>query len=134
MGGGTPLTPIQQLKLVDGLANHPSSFVLFIFSDEQIVGLATCFINFSTFSVQSVINIHDLIIDLHHRGKGLGRDLIQAIEVIAKEHKCGKITLEVRADNYTPQKLYYNQGFTEGKSKMYFWTKELSWQVKAIQL
>ena len=126
MGGGTPLTPIQQLKLVDGLAKHPSSFVLFILSDEQIVGLATCFINFSTFSAKSVINIHDLIIDQRYRGKGLGRKLIQTIEDIAKERKYGKITLEVRDDNYTAQQLYYDQGFTEGKSKMYFWTKELS--------
>lgn len=126
MGGGAPLTPIQQLRLVDGLANHPSSFVLFILSDEQILGLATCFINFSTFSAKQVINIHDLIIDQRYRGKGLGRELIQAIEVIANERKCGKITLEVRADNYTAKKLYYDHGFTEGKSKMYFWRKELS--------
>ena len=55
MGGGTPLTKFQQLRLVDGLANHPACFVLFVLLDHQIVGLATCFINFSTFKVCNMV-------------------------------------------------------------------------------
>ena len=125
MGGGVQLTPIQQLRLVDGLSNHPSCFVLFVLSDNQIVGLATCFINFSTFKVKPYINIHDLIIDNHYRGKGLGRSLLPKIESIARERKYCKITLEVREDNYTAQSLYYDLGFKEGRPVMYFWTKEL---------
>lgn len=126
MGGGTPLTPMQQLRLVDGLANHPSSFVLFVLLDNQIVGLATCFINFSTFKAKPYINIHDLIIDNYYRGKGLGRSLLQQIELIGKERKYCKITLEVREDNTVAQNLYTKLGYKDAEPKMHFWTKELS--------
>lgn len=125
MGGGAPLSKLQQLRLVDGLANHPASFVLFITNNQQIAGLATCFINFSTFKARSYINIHDLIIANDYRGKGLGRKLLQAVENIARERRYCKITLEVRDDNQTAMKLYSSQGFAETKPNMYFRTKEL---------
>lgn len=128
MGGGIPLTPFQQLRLVDGLANHPSCFVLFALLDHQIVGLATCFINFSTFKAKPYINIHDLIIENNHRGKGLGKSLMQQIESIANERKYCKITLEVREDNTAAQKLYTKLGFKDAEPKMHFWTKGLSIQ------
>ena len=126
MGGGKPLTPLQQLRLVDGLANHPSCFVLFVLLDNQIVGLATCFINFSTFKAKPYINIHDVFIDIHHRGKGLGSSLLQQIESIAKERKYCKITLEVREDNFAAKNLYTELGFNDSKPKMHFWTKEIT--------
>jgi len=125
MGGGTPLTPLMQLKLVDGLANHPACFVLFVLNEGEIVGMATCFINFSTFKAKPFINIHDLMIDNRHRGKGFGRSLLNKIESIARERKYCKITLEVREDNYTAQSLYYELGFMDLVPKMYFWTKEI---------
>ena len=126
MGGGTKLNARQKLRLIDGLASHPSCFVLFALVDQQIVGLAACFINFSTFKAKSFINIHDLIIQNNFRGKGLGRRLLQQIELIAKERKCCKITLEVREDNYTAQNLYTEQGFKDGIPAMRFWTKEIA--------
>lgn len=126
MGGGTKLNARQQLRLIHGLANHPSCFVLFALVDQQIVGLATCFINFSTFKAKSYINIHDLIIQNDFRGKGFGRRLLQQIESIAKERKYCKITLEVREDNYTAQNLYSEQGFKDGIPAMHFWTKEIA--------
>jgi ribosomal protein S18 acetylase RimI-like enzyme len=126
MGGGTPLNPLQQLRLVEGLANHPSCFVLFVLLDNQIVGLATCFINFSTFKAKPYINIHDLIIDNNYRGKGLGKSLLLQIESIARERKYCKITLEVREDNFSAKMVYTELGFEDTEPKMHFWTKELS--------
>lgn len=120
------MTPLQLLRLVDGLANHPSCFVLFVLENLQIAGLATCFVNFSTFKAKPYINIHDLIIDIRHRRKGLGRNLLLQIESIAKERKYCKITLEVREDNTTAQNLYKELGFKDAEPKMHFWTKELS--------
>jgi len=126
MGGGTPLTPMQQLRLVDGLAIHPASFVLFVLVDNQIVGLATCFVNFSTFKVKPYINIHDLIIDQDFRRKGLGASLLRHIELIGKERKCCKITLEVREDNHKAKYLYSELGLKEVSPVMHFWIKELA--------
>jgi ribosomal protein S18 acetylase RimI-like enzyme len=125
MGGGVPLTPLQQLRMVDGLANHPSSFVLFAEIDETVVGLATCFINFSTFKAKSFINIHDVIVDREYRGHGIGRKLIEKCVSIAQERSYCKVTLEVRDDNATAQALYQSLGFRDTVPAMLFWTKAL---------
>ncbi|MEI7502835.1 MAG: GNAT family N-acetyltransferase, partial [Paludibacter sp.] len=113
MGDAPPLNKLQQLRLVDGLANHPASFVLFVLSDERIVGLATCFINFSTFNVKSYLNIHDFFIQPDYRGKGLANGLMQELISISKERKYCKMTLEVRDDNVIAQGLYKCLGFEE---------------------
>lgn len=125
MGGGTLQTPLQQLRLVDGLASHPSCFVLFILNNQHIIGLATCFINFSTFKAIPYINIHDLIIDHNFRSKGYVKCLLEQFESIAKDRNYCKITLDVRYDNRTAKNLYLNLGFKYTKPKMHFWTKEL---------
>ena len=126
MGGGSPLTPLQQLRLVVGLANRPASFVLFVLVDDQIAGLATCFVNFSTFKVRPFINLHDLIIDKNFRGKGLGKSLLRQIESIARERKYCKITLEVLENNFAAKTLYTALGFKDTIPMMHFWTKELA--------
>ncbi len=125
MGDSPSLNKLQQLRLVDGLANHPSSFVLFEILDEKIVGLATCFINFSTFNGKPYLNIHDFFIHPDFRGKGLANNLMQELISISNERKYCKITLEVREDNYVAQGLYKSLGFDNCKPKMHFWTKTL---------
>ena len=125
MGDAAPLNKLQQLRLVDGLANHPSSFVLFEIVDAEIVGLATCFINFSTFKVKPYLNIHDFFVHPEYRNKGLANKLMQELISISNERKYCKITLEVREDNFVAQGLYKSLGFEECKPNMLFWTKTL---------
>ena len=125
MGDSPQLNKLQQLRLVDGLANHPSAFVLFEIYDGMIVGLATCFINFSTFIVKPYLNIHDFFVHPDYRGKGLANSLMQELISISKERNYGKITLEVREDNHVAQGLYKSLGFEDSKPKMFFWTKKI---------
>ena len=125
MGEATPLNKIQQLKLVDGLANHPSSLVLFVLQDGEIAGLTTCFINFSTFNVKPYLYIHDIIVYDVYRGKGLGKALMEKLIELSTERGYCKITLEVREDNFQAQGLYYRLGFEECTPGMLFWTKKL---------
>jgi len=125
MGDSPKLNKLQQLRLVDGLANHPSSLVLFEIFDEKIVGLATCFINFSTFKVKPYLNIHDFFVHPDYRGKGLAKKLMEELISISEERKYCKINLEVREDNRAAQGLYRSMGFEECKPNMFFWTKTL---------
>ncbi|MDD4920970.1 MAG: GNAT family N-acetyltransferase [Bacteroidales bacterium] len=115
----------QQLHLVDGLANHPSAFVLFILCDGTCAGLATCFVNFSTFKIKPYLYIHDIVVHKDFRGRGLGRSLMKKLISISKERDYCKITLEVREDNATAMALYQSMGFDECEPKMLFWTKTL---------
>jgi ribosomal protein S18 acetylase RimI-like enzyme len=125
MGDTEPLTKIQQLRLVDGLANHPTAEVLFAITDSKAVGLATCFVNFSTFKVKPYLYIHDVIVLDEYRGKGIGKALMQKLIEISVERKYCKVTLEVREDNLKAQSLYKSLGFDECEPKMLFWSLSL---------
>jgi len=99
--------------------------VLFVVYKNEIAGLATCFINFSTFNLKSYINIHDIIIYQHYRGKNLGRALLSEIISIAQQRNYIKVTLEVRDDNTNAKALYQSLGFKDTEPIMHFWTKRI---------
>jgi ribosomal protein S18 acetylase RimI-like enzyme len=125
MGGCVPLSTEQSDNLVAGLSAHPSSFVLLVKAGDTFAGLATCFINFSTFKAKPYINIHDVIVRKEFRGAGLGRALLEKIIVIAGERGYCKVNLEVRDDNTVAKELYSSLGFQDTVPPMHFWTKFL---------
>lgn len=125
MGDAEPLNQLQQLRLVDGLANHPTAEVLFAIIDCKVVGMATCFVLFSTFNVKSYLYIHDIVVLNDYRGNGVGKGLMQKLTDISEERKYCKMTLEVRGDNEVAQSLYRSLGFQECDPKMLFWTKKI---------
>lgn len=115
----------QQLQLVNGLATFPTALVLFLYVDNQAVGMVVCFELFSTFHVKPYLYIHDVIIHKDFRGKGLGSILLEEVVLYSTDKKYCKITLEVRADNHAAQRLYQSLGFAECEPIMHFWTKLL---------
>jgi ribosomal protein S18 acetylase RimI-like enzyme len=124
MGGKLPPYSEETAQLVvEGLEHHPSRLVLLAEFKGEYVGLSNSFINFGTFAGKPFINIHDIVIHERHRGLGIGRKMMEAIDSKAKELGCGKITLEVRNDNTRAQQLYKSMGFCEGTPVMHFWTK-----------
>lgn len=125
MGGAEPLNKLQQLRLIDGLANHPTVEVYFAVTDGKAVGLATCFVNFSTFQVKPYLYIHDIVVLSEYRGRGMGRALMLYLTGLAQERKYCKVTLEVRDDNTIAQALYNSLGFGECEPPMLFRTKKL---------
>lgn len=126
MGGGSPLNELEQLRLVDGLNQHPTSIVLLAQVDNVFCGLLIAFENFSTFTVSPMLNIHDLVVLPVYRGKGIGRRLLQATIEIGKSRNCSRITLEVRNDNTIAQHLYRDMGFTDPEPPMYYWRRNLT--------
>ena len=97
------------------LANFPTAFSLLAYLDSdptQAVGLANCFLGFSTFAGRSLVNVHDVIVTADHRGKGISGAMLEAVERIALEHDCCRITLEVLADNLPALRAYQKQGFS----------------------
>lgn len=125
MGGGKPLTKREQLYLLDGMQNHPSSLVMFAVISDEIVGMVTCFVNFSTFNVKKYLYVHDIIVQKEYRDFGVGRKLMEKCIDIAKEKGYCKVTLEVRDDNVKAKALYESLGFKDTEPKMHFWTKTL---------
>jgi ribosomal protein S18 acetylase RimI-like enzyme len=125
MGGGTLLTELQQLRLIDGLNSHPTAIVLLAFAGEIPAGMVVAFENFSTFTIRPMINIHDVIVVPACRKMGVGRKLMETVESRAREKGCSRITLEVRYDNTKAQALYQSLDFKETDPPMYYWRKNL---------
>lgn len=125
MGGADAWNAEQKENVIQEMANHPCALILFAIVDGQFAGICTCFYAYSTFLAKPLINIHDIYIQDAYRGIGVGKKLVQTLEEVAKEKKCGKITLEVRRDNLNARDLYKSQGFTEALQSRFFWIKYL---------
>ena len=111
MGGGNPLPDEVRENLVDGLRRHPASMVFLAYQDRRPVGIAVCFVGFSTFAAMPLINVHDLAVSRVMRRRGIGRMLLESVQAKALELGCAKVTLEVRDDNSGAERLYRSFGF-----------------------
>jgi len=124
---GAPLAPRVLRDLVPGLRKHPGTLAFLAWLEGRAVGVAVCFLGFSTFSARPLINIHDLAVTADCRGLGVGRRLLEAVEAKARVLGCGKVTLEVREDNVAARRLYRRLGFgdSEGRPATLFLSKRL---------
>lgn len=111
MGNGGPLPTDVLARLIPGLRAHPTTIIFLAYVDDQAVGIATCFLGFSTFAARPLINIHDLAVLPEHRGRGIGRALLAAVEREARERGCARVTLEVQENNRRARDIYEAAGF-----------------------
>jgi len=112
MGGGIPLEEEVRKNVVKELSKLPHAFSVIAYSGGVPVGLANCFEVFSTFSCKPVVNIHDLVVSKEFRGNGIGKNLLEKVEEIAKSKNCCKITLEVLSGNEVAKSSYKKFGFS----------------------
>jgi GNAT superfamily N-acetyltransferase len=113
MGDGRPLSAAARRDLIPGLQQHPTTLVFLAYRGDEPVGLAICFRGFSTFAARPLVNISDYFVLPSHRGAGIGRDLLAAIEAHARKLRCCKLTLEVQENNDRARQLYAAAGFSQ---------------------
>jgi GNAT superfamily N-acetyltransferase len=113
MGNGGPLPPDVLERLVPALRAHPTTVVLLAYVDGRAAGIATCFLGFSTFAARPLLNVHDLSVVREHRGRGVGRALLEAAERSARARGCVKLTLEVQDGNARARRVYEAAGFAQ---------------------
>ena len=116
MGAGRPLPADVRDRIIPGLRAVPTARVFLAYLGGEAVGLATCFVGFSTFSARPIINVHDLAVLESTRGRGVGRALLTAVEEEARTMGCCKLTLEVNERNQRAMQLYQSAGFTQAGS------------------
>jgi len=85
--------------------------ILLAWAGETPVGIAVCFRGFSTFAARPNLNLHDVAVRPDHRGRGVGRGLLQAVEARARALGCCKLTLEVLTGNGPALQAYTRFGF-----------------------
>ncbi len=125
MGNGKPMGKDMAPRIIEGLKDHKGYLGFFVLAEGSFVALANCNKNFSSFKAMPVINIHDFVVHPNYRGKGVGKFLLDSIDVFAEQNGYCKINLEVREDNSIAQKLYLKMGYNQCSPNMYFWEKNL---------
>lgn len=131
MGGGEPLTEDVKSRLTNDLAANPHAFSLLARIDQAVVGLANCFVGYSTFAAAPLVNIHDLAVRPGHRGVGIGKALLAGVEAEALKRGAVKVTLEVLSGNHPAKALYAASGYGDyqldpAAGQALFWQKRLT--------
>ncbi|MDC0935487.1 GNAT family N-acetyltransferase [Pirellulales bacterium] len=112
-GGGAGLRADVRENLIPELRKVAMRVVLLAMDSDRAVGVAVCFLGFSTFAARPLLNIHDLAVLPEYRGKGIGTALLEAAEAAARERGCCKLTLEVFDDNKRARALYESIGYRD---------------------
>jgi GNAT superfamily N-acetyltransferase len=89
---------------------NPVAEVLLAFWDQEPVGFALYFRNFSTFLGQPGIYLEDLFVDPPHRGKGIGKALLARLAKIAAERGYGRLDWAVLDWNAPSIEFYRSLG------------------------
>ncbi|WP_243458495.1 GNAT family N-acetyltransferase [Nostoc sp. UIC 10630] len=131
MGGGKGLSDYVKTNLSAELAKRKAAHVILAFVDAEPAGLVVCLEGFSTFACKPLLNIHDVIVALPYRGRGLSKLLLQKAEEMALDLGCCKLTLEVLEGNHVAQSAYKACGFSGYElnpqmGKALFWEKKLA--------
>jgi len=76
---------------------HDPSYaeVILGFEDQNPVGFALFFHNYSTFLARPGLYLEDLFVSPEYRGKGYGKALLQRLAQIAVERECGRLEWSV---------------------------------------
>ena len=86
--------------------------VLIARRNEQSVGFALFFHNYSTFLARPGIYLEDIFVLPEHRGFGVGKALLRRIAQIARERDCGRLEWSVLDWNEPSIEFYKRIGAT----------------------
>jgi GNAT superfamily N-acetyltransferase len=75
-------------------------------ADEEVVGIALWFLNFSTWRGTHGIYLEDLYVQPQHRGRGLGRELLRTLAAVCVERGYSRLEWSV-LDWNTPSIDFY---------------------------
>jgi GNAT superfamily N-acetyltransferase len=129
-GGNQPLAPEVRERLIPELRKQPNAAIFLALDGDMPVGIALCFVGFSSFHARPLLNLHDFAVLPEHQGRGVGTALLAFIEDHARKLDCCRLTLEVIEQNHDARALYKRVGFgspgsSEGQHDSLFLTKNL---------
>jgi ribosomal protein S18 acetylase RimI-like enzyme len=94
-----------------GFGDSPCFDAMLAFDGEEAVGLAVYFYEFSTWRGQRGVYVQDLYVSPDARGRGLGRELIDAVRQRAAEQGARYVKLTVYDRNPAALAFYHAMGF-----------------------
>lgn len=91
--------------------------------DDQVVGMCTVQVLVSTARGKAVAAIEDVVVDVEHRGKGIGSSLLRNVEEWATRQDLGRLQLMADRDNAPALGFYRRQGWHQ--TNLIGWMKPL---------
>ncbi len=91
-------------------SNKPSAHCLIALLDNEIVGVAIYFFNYSTFIGRRGLYLEDIYIREKYRGKGIGSKMMVSLAEIANKSNCGRMEWTVLDWNNKAISFYENIG------------------------
>lgn len=119
MGAGRPLPTDVRQRLIGDLRQQRGCFCLLAESGKEAVGVATCFLGYSTFRAMPLLNLHDIAVLPHWRGRSIATRLLDEVVELARSLGCCRVTLEVREDNPRARQVYESQGFSAAQCNLF---------------
>ena len=77
----------------------------------ELVGIGQLYPSFFSVSAVPILILYDLYVDHSHRGKGIGRLLMNAARDFAKDNGFRRLELSTAKDNHIGQSLYESLGY-----------------------
>jgi GNAT superfamily N-acetyltransferase len=102
-------TTTEQLR-VGLFGPHPAAYALVAEGDEQVVGFALYFRNFSTWEGVHGLYLEDLFVMPEHRGSGLGKALLASLAELAVERGYARVEWAVLDWNQPAINFYRSIG------------------------
>jgi GNAT superfamily N-acetyltransferase len=99
--------------IIEHLFSHKSyAECIIAFENNEPIGFALFFHNFSTFVSKPGIYLEDLFVLESHRGKGYGKKLLLQVIALAKQRNCGRVDWSVLNWNKPAIDFYESLGAT----------------------
>lgn len=95
--------------MLDGCLKHRCIKVAEV--DGEVVGMVTAQLLISTAEGGTVALIEDMVVDSRHRGRGIGRQLMAAIESWSREHGASRLQLLADRTNFSGLDFYDKLGW-----------------------
>ena len=96
-----------EASLKESLFGQPTvAYALMIEDDDEAIGYAIYFYNYSTWLAAKGLYLEDLYVDPRHRGKGAGIAMMKELAGIAQAQNCGRFEWSV-LDWNTPSIEFY---------------------------
>lgn len=102
----------EELLAKNLFGSRPYAETLIAEEDREPIGFALFFHNFSTFLALPGIYLEDLFVVPEHRGRAVGRALLEELARIAVERGCGRLEWSVLDWNRDAIKFYERLGAT----------------------
>jgi ribosomal protein S18 acetylase RimI-like enzyme len=100
-----------QKQGLDLLLDRPNTAIFVADIKGQVVGMCTMQIHVSTAKGREVGMVEDVVVDIGHRGKGVGSALLRTLEDWAGERGLARLQLLADRDNHPALGFYRRQGW-----------------------